>query len=81
MAAVFPVPPLAMHLRTGVAMLSYSDDLYFGILTDYNPVADVDQLARGPKPRWPGWWRSASGARPVAVADRCHWWCEDGRFC
>ncbi|RFZ43734.1 putative diacylglycerol O-acyltransferase tgs1 [Mycobacterium marinum] len=60
-AAVFPVPPLAMHLRTGVAMLSYSDDLYFGILTDYNAVADVDQLARGIE---------AAVARLVAISKR-----------
>ena len=44
---VFPVPPLAMHLRTGVAMLSYADDLFFGILADYDVVSDADQLARG----------------------------------
>lgn len=44
---VYPVPPLAMHLRTGVAMLSYADDLFFGILADYDAPADVDELARG----------------------------------
>jgi diacylglycerol O-acyltransferase len=44
---VFPVPPLAMQLRTAVAMVSYADDLFFGILADYDVVADVDQLARG----------------------------------
>ncbi|PJE22340.1 MAG: wax ester/triacylglycerol synthase family O-acyltransferase [Mycobacterium sp.] len=44
---LYPVPPLAMDLRTGVAMLSYAGDLFFGILTDYDAVGDVDQLARG----------------------------------
>lgn len=44
---VFPVPPIAMQLRTGVAMLSYADDLFIGILADYDQVADVDELARG----------------------------------
>ncbi|OBK92204.1 diacylglycerol O-acyltransferase [Mycobacterium asiaticum] len=44
---VYPVPPLALDLRTGVAMLSYADYLYFGILADYEVAADVDQLARG----------------------------------
>lgn len=44
---LFPVPPLAMHLRTGVAMLSYADELFFGILADYEVAADVDELARG----------------------------------
>lgn len=45
--AVMPVPPLAMQLRTGVAMLSYADDLFFGILADFDAVPDVDELARG----------------------------------
>jgi hypothetical protein len=36
-----------MQLRTGVAMLSYADHLFFGILADYEVVADADQLARG----------------------------------
>ncbi|MGH3970381.1 MAG: WS/DGAT/MGAT family O-acyltransferase [Mycobacterium sp.] len=45
--SVFPVPPIAMQLRTGVAMLSYAEDLLFGILADYEAVADVDELARG----------------------------------
>lgn len=45
--SVFPVPPIAMQLRTGVAMVSYAEDLFFGILADYDAVADVDALARG----------------------------------
>ena len=36
-----------MNLRTGVAILSYADDLFFGILADYDTVPDVDALARG----------------------------------
>jgi diacylglycerol O-acyltransferase len=44
---VYPVPPIAMQLRTGVAMLSYAGDLFFGVLADYDVVADVDQLSRG----------------------------------
>lgn len=45
--AVMPVPPIAMQLRTGVAMLSYADDLFFGILADFDTVPDVDELAHG----------------------------------
>jgi WS/DGAT/MGAT family acyltransferase len=45
--AVMPVPPLAMQLRTGVAMLSYADELFFGILADFDAVPDVDELAHG----------------------------------
>jgi hypothetical protein len=44
---VFPVPPVAMQLRTGVAILSYADHLSFGILADYEAVSDVDELAHG----------------------------------
>lgn len=44
---VFPVPPIAMQLRTGVAILSYADQLSFGILADYEAVPDVDELAHG----------------------------------
>jgi diacylglycerol O-acyltransferase / wax synthase len=44
--AVLPVPPLAMQLRTGVAILSYADGLFFGILADFDAVPDVDDLAR-----------------------------------
>ena len=45
--SLFPVPPIAMQLRTGVAMLSYAEDLFFGILADYDALADVDELASG----------------------------------
>lgn len=45
--SVFPVTPLAMQLRTGVAMLSYAEDLFFGVLADYEAVSDIDALARG----------------------------------
>jgi hypothetical protein len=44
---VLPVPPIALQLRTGVAMLSYADDLFFGILADFDTVPDVDEFAGG----------------------------------
>ncbi|MBS9531972.1 wax ester/triacylglycerol synthase family O-acyltransferase [Mycobacterium sp. M1] len=44
---VLPIPPIAMQLRTGTAVLSYADSLYFGILTDFSAVPDADELARG----------------------------------
>lgn len=44
---LMPIPPIALHLRTGVAMLSYGDDLAFGITADYDAVPDVDALAAG----------------------------------
>ena len=41
------IPPIAMHLRTVVGMLSYVDELVFGITADYDATPDVDELARG----------------------------------
>jgi diacylglycerol O-acyltransferase / wax synthase len=44
---VLPIPPIALHLRTGIAILSYAEDLFFGIIADYDTAPDVDELARG----------------------------------
>jgi diacylglycerol O-acyltransferase / wax synthase len=46
-ASLLPIPPIALRLRTGVAVLSYADDLVFGITADYDAGADVEQLAKG----------------------------------
>ncbi|AEF36498.1 triacylglycerol synthase [Mycolicibacter sinensis] len=46
-SAVLPVPPIAMQLRTGAAILRYADSLFFGIVSDYGTVRDADELARG----------------------------------
>lgn len=43
--SVLPIPPIALRLRTGVAVLSYADELVFGITADYDTTADVSQLA------------------------------------
>jgi diacylglycerol O-acyltransferase / wax synthase len=45
--SLLPIPPIALRLRTGVAVLSYADELVFGITADYNSGADVDELANG----------------------------------
>lgn len=42
---VLPVPPIALQLRSGVAMLSYADSLFFGVLADYDTMPDVDEFA------------------------------------
>ena len=57
---LLPVPPIALHLRTGIAMLSYGDDLVFGITADYDAVPDVDELASGIE---------AAVARLVAISE------------
>ena len=44
---VVPIPPIALQLRTGIAILSYADDLVFGITGDFDTAADIDELARG----------------------------------
>ncbi|MGE2725052.1 WS/DGAT/MGAT family O-acyltransferase [Mycolicibacterium pulveris] len=44
---LMPIPPIALQLRTGVAILSYADQLTFGIIADYDATPDVDDLARG----------------------------------
>jgi diacylglycerol O-acyltransferase len=44
---LLPIPPIALRLRTGVAVLSYADDLVFGITADYDAGANVEELARG----------------------------------
>ncbi len=46
-ARLLPIPPIALGLRTGVAILSYADDLVFGITADYGAARDVERLANG----------------------------------
>jgi WS/DGAT/MGAT family acyltransferase len=58
---VLPVPPIALQLRTGVAMLSYAESLFFGVLADYDTMPDVDEFARSIE---------TAVARLVAVAKR-----------
>ncbi|MUL47134.1 wax ester/triacylglycerol synthase family O-acyltransferase [Mycobacterium sp. CBMA293] len=42
-----PVPPIAVGMRTGIAVMSYADRLTFGVIGDYDAALDVDDLARG----------------------------------
>lgn len=44
---MLPIPPIALGLRTGVAILSYADELEFGITADYDAAPDVEELASG----------------------------------
>lgn len=44
---LLPIPPLALQLRTGIAILSYADHLAFGIIGDYDAAPDVNELADG----------------------------------
>lgn len=42
---LLPIPPIALQLRTGIAVLSYADHLAFGIIGDYDAAPDVEELA------------------------------------
>jgi len=44
---ILPIPPIALRLRTGIAMLSYADTFVFGITADYDAAPDIDALAAG----------------------------------
>lgn len=44
---LLPVPPIAMQLRTVISMLTYVDELVFGVTADYDATPDVDELASG----------------------------------
>ena len=47
MERVLPIPPTALQLSTGVAVLSYGDELVFGITADYDAAPDIKRLAAG----------------------------------
>ena len=44
---ILPIPPIALHLRTAIAMLSYADKFIFGITADYDTAPDIEGLAAG----------------------------------
>ena len=60
---LLPVPPVALRLRAAVAILSYGEDLMFGVTTDFDTFPDVDDVARG---------IAATIARLTAVARHPH---------
>jgi diacylglycerol O-acyltransferase / wax synthase len=47
MDQLLPIPPTALRLSTGVAVLSYGDELVFGITADYDAEPAMRQLAVG----------------------------------
>jgi WS/DGAT/MGAT family acyltransferase len=47
MERLLPIPPTAMQLSTGVAVLSYGDELAFGITAEHDAAFDDKQLAAG----------------------------------
>lgn len=47
MDQVLPIPPTALQLSTGIAVLSYGDELVFGITADYDAASEMQQLVNG----------------------------------
>jgi diacylglycerol O-acyltransferase len=47
MEQLLPIPPTARKLSTGVAVLSYGNELVFGITADYDAAPQLEQLAAG----------------------------------
>ena len=47
MVAAYPYVPIADRLRTGFALTSYGDSLYFGITADEQSTPDIDVLRDG----------------------------------
>lgn len=44
---LLPIPPTASQLSSGVAVLSYGDELIFGMTADYDAAPELQQLAAG----------------------------------
>ena len=44
---ILPIPPIALQLRTGIAMVSYADNFVFGITADFDTAPDIEALASG----------------------------------
>ena len=47
MLEAYAYAPIAGHIRIGVAIQSYCDELYFGITGDWKGAADIERLAHG----------------------------------
>ncbi|HYO02949.1 MAG TPA: wax ester/triacylglycerol synthase family O-acyltransferase [Mycobacterium sp.] len=47
MISLMPVPPIALQLRTGIAIMTYADELVFGLIGDFDADVGVDELAAG----------------------------------
>jgi diacylglycerol O-acyltransferase / wax synthase len=47
MRRLLPIPPTALQLSSGVAVLSYGDELVFGLTADYEAARDIKRLAAG----------------------------------
>lgn len=65
---ILPIPPIALHLRTGIAMLSYADQFVFGITADFDSAPDIDALAAGIEDEV---WQLAELSRARRTTEQC----------
>jgi len=45
MQALFPMVPLAQNQAVCVGIMSYNGQMHFGLISDYDAMADLDSLA------------------------------------
>lgn len=45
--SLLPVPPIAIQLRLGIAILSYADELAFGVIGDFDATLGANEIAEG----------------------------------
>jgi diacylglycerol O-acyltransferase / wax synthase len=45
LGAFYPMVPLVLNTALGIAIMSYDGKLFFGLLGDYDAMADLDELA------------------------------------
>jgi hypothetical protein len=43
--AFYPMVPLVLNTALGIAIMSYDGRIFFGLLGDYDALADLDALA------------------------------------
>ena len=43
--AFYPKVPLVLNTALGIAIMSYDGQVFFGLLGDYDALADIDALA------------------------------------
>jgi hypothetical protein len=47
LTAIYPDVPLAAGIRVSTGVISYLDDLYFGVTGDFDAMPDLDVLSDG----------------------------------
>ena len=65
--AFYPKVPLVLNTALGIAIMSYDGRVFFGLLGDYDALADIDALAADLDARDP---RAGRGRRAAARSAR-----------